>query len=272
MSALVSMMSDYRNRYGMAIVYLLGWLATSDGRIDERERRLLADSTDAFLGDRGAVDAVISLAKRANSDDLVIASRELRSSTDPLKTHVVFELILAMAMVDGVFSIGENHVVRFLGDVMGLSRTQFRQSFREVTGREPPDPGDLSSADWWRQREEQARERRRSDEPHSGAGGNAGSRGRASASSGTSGRRSQALAALGLEATATREEIKAAYRRLAKVHHPDRFEGLSEEVVAAAALSFRRIREAYEYLVQRRTSTSDSESPRRRARSAFAKS
>jgi hypothetical protein len=45
------------------------------------------------------------------------------------------------------------------------------------------------------------------------------------------------LALLGLPANATREEIKAAYYRLAKQHHPDRF---------GDAETFKRITAAYE--------------------------
>ncbi|WP_405418779.1 hypothetical protein [Marinobacter flavimaris] len=40
------------------------------------------------------------------------------------------------------------------------------------------------------------------------------------------------------------------YRRLAQIHHPDRFTALGEESVAAASQTFVRIREAYEYLVK----------------------
>jgi DnaJ like chaperone protein len=49
---------------------------------------------------------------------------------------------------------------------------------------------------------------------------------------------------------ASKEEIKQSYRRLAQIHHPDRFSSLGEESVAAASQTFVRIREAYDYLVK----------------------
>ena len=53
---------------------------------------------------------------------------------------------------------------------------------------------------------------------------------------------------LGLDSTATDEEIKKAYRRLAMKYHPDKVEGLGEEVKKNAEAQFREINEAYETL------------------------
>ena len=60
----------------------------------------------------------------------------------------------------------------------------------------------------------------------------------------------RALDILGLDATATRSEIKKAYRRLAQSHHPDRFFALGERDVASASMRFQKIQKAYEYLMQ----------------------
>jgi DnaJ like chaperone protein len=54
---------------------------------------------------------------------------------------------------------------------------------------------------------------------------------------------------LGLEHGASIEEVKRAYRRLAQVHHPDKFAALGKEAVAAATSTFQRIQDAYQYLV-----------------------
>ena len=56
---------------------------------------------------------------------------------------------------------------------------------------------------------------------------------------------------LGLDETATPTDIRAAYRRLATVHHPDRFSTMGPEAVAAASESFRRLTVAYERLTAR---------------------
>lgn len=53
---------------------------------------------------------------------------------------------------------------------------------------------------------------------------------------------------LGLDSSATNDEIKKAYRRLAMKYHPDKVEGMGEEMRKNAEAQFREINEAYETL------------------------
>ena len=62
--------------------------------------------------------------------------------------------------------------------------------------------------------------------------------------------RTKRLNLLGLKANATKEEIKAAYRRLAKEYHPDRLVGVSDVVKKIAEEKFKEVSEAYEYLIK----------------------
>lgn len=61
--------------------------------------------------------------------------------------------------------------------------------------------------------------------------------------------RRRALLALGLMETAGIKEIKQAYRQLAHIYHPDRFEQSTEDEQQAAAEKFLEIRRAYDFLV-----------------------
>lgn len=54
---------------------------------------------------------------------------------------------------------------------------------------------------------------------------------------------------LGLEKTASIEEVKATYRRLVKLTHPDRFMNESPEVQRQMSEKFRHIQESYESIV-----------------------
>ncbi|GGW38929.1 J domain-containing protein [Vreelandella hamiltonii] len=63
-------------------------------------------------------------------------------------------------------------------------------------------------------------------------------------------RTTRALAVLGLMPGASKTEVRKAYRRMAQLHHPDRFYSESEHQVALASARFQRIKNAYDYLMQ----------------------
>ncbi|MFC7369396.1 J domain-containing protein [Vreelandella zhaodongensis] len=60
----------------------------------------------------------------------------------------------------------------------------------------------------------------------------------------------RALAVLGLTPGASRTDIRRAYRRMAQLHHPDRFYSGSEHQIALASARFQRVKSAYDYLMQ----------------------
>ena len=64
--------------------------------------------------------------------------------------------------------------------------------------------------------------------------------------------RDWAYKSLEIEPTATNEEIKKAYRNMAKKYHPDKVNDLGEEVKKSATEKFRSVNEAYENLKTQR--------------------
>jgi len=61
--------------------------------------------------------------------------------------------------------------------------------------------------------------------------------------------REEMLRTFGLPATATRQDLSAAYRRLVAHHHPDRFHGAGAETQSEAAARFIEITRTYEELL-----------------------
>ena len=57
---------------------------------------------------------------------------------------------------------------------------------------------------------------------------------------------------LEITSTATDEEVKKAYREMAKKHHPDKVASLGEDVKKAATEKFQKISAAYEELKKQR--------------------
>lgn len=60
------------------------------------------------------------------------------------------------------------------------------------------------------------------------------------------------LAVLGLEENYSLKELKSAYRKMAKIHHPDNYATASEAQQKIAAEKFIRIQRAYDYLMDKK--------------------
>ena len=58
------------------------------------------------------------------------------------------------------------------------------------------------------------------------------------------------LMKLGLDPKASKDEIKKAFRSLAKEYHPDKLVGVNQTIKKIAEDKFREIREAYDYLIK----------------------
>jgi DnaJ like chaperone protein len=154
-------------------------------------------------------------------------------------------LAVTMAVRDGRLTVGENLVLQFLADLLGASPRAFAKLFRQTTHRPFPVAGDPSSVDWWRRREageqaEPAPDDWGSDRPSALDGDDD----EPPAADGPM-TRERALAVLGLGRRASAADAHAAYRRLAKVRHPDRFAPLGPAAVATATVAFERLRKAY---------------------------
>ena len=60
----------------------------------------------------------------------------------------------------------------------------------------------------------------------------------------------EAYRIMGVSPSATKQQLKKAYRTLAKKHHPDKFAGESEEIIKKAEEKFQELKEAYDVIKQ----------------------
>ena len=221
------------NQMGFCVVTLLAWLASSDGEVSSGEEERLREI--ASSGNNGAeLKLVVVSAERGEIRTLQLAC-EVVQELDVERKRLFLQLAVGISLEDGYLKTPEIHVLHFLADLMGLGTDGLNTIFEELTGHPFPAPGDPSSKSWWQERESDSK----SEGSRKREGGN---------KSETKPDRIKALATLGLEEDATADEIKSAYLRLAKVHHPDRFASLGPEAVEAATATFRRIQAAYEFL------------------------
>lgn len=240
-SSFASIYNTTRHRQSVCTLAVLTWVALCDGRLAAREQALLdriAESVDD-VEDLAAVEEIVRLHR---VDDLAIACKFLKSNLDHGGKRLLLQLAITMAIADGALSVGENHLLQFLADLLGVRPRAFSKLFQQIAHRPFPQAGDPSSPHWWRQREsgqaaapsadpaiaeDTSQEEREPDGQMT---------------------RSVALNVMGLDETASREKIHAAYRRLAKARHPDRFAPLGPAAVATASEAFKRLHEAYAVL------------------------
>ena len=253
---LQSLFRGAEHRQNLCVVTLLTWVASCDGTIEEGELDLLRTVASGVAGGEAVLPAVIDVARLGRPEDLEFACRYLRNHAARTERPLLAQLFVTMAAQDGHLTVAENHVLRFLADLLGLSARKFAKLFEQVTHRPFPEVGDVSAPEWWRRREAGVQARAPAD--HWGADGPGAARPAGAARAGVSeppppaakGRmtRDVALRMFGVEDGASPDVIHAVYRRLAKARHPDRYARLGPAAQATATAAFTRLQEAYSLL------------------------
>ena len=234
---------------GFSILFLIAWIAGSDGSIHSAERERIREMLATASVDVNA-DTFIRSVANCDPARFVRSCRALTQLPFESRLHVV-DLAIGIAVADGRLAVGENHILRLLADLLELPASVLATSFATATGMPFPAPGDPSSVDWWKARE-QTRDDQRSASGHSPSGqaddsARSDRRRRRTSSQMT---RSAALAILGLDSSASHDAVRTRFRELARIHHPDRFAALGDEAVAVATTTFTRIREAHDALIR----------------------
>lgn len=222
------------------MLLIMSWIASCDGSVDEDELRGLREIA-ASGQDDAQLSAVIEIARSGTIEDLQLAC-EVLSRVEPQHRVLMLQMTIGMALEDGVLTTAEGHILRLVCDVLSLTPSDLDNLFREMTGAPFPPPTDLSSAAWW-----ESRSTRQSNRAAGSTHGQTRTSTDRCETPSTS--RLRDLGVLGLDEHATIDEIREAYRRMAMVHHPDKFVALGPEAVKAAEITFCRIRASYERLV-----------------------
>ncbi len=238
---------------GLAVLMILSWISTSDGHIDEREKQALLSIAKSG-GHTECANFIFKLALEVNIPAIQLACEIIRVRFAGKEADLFMEMAIGIAIADRHLYPAENHILRLLGDLLGISKIRLNYLFSEITGKPLPDAPDVSSRQYWESKRSTnkgtTREQSNSSKQGSGSTGSNSSQEKSDSSKRPRkpNRYEEAHETLGIPRGATKQEIKTAYRRLAKVHHPDRFHSLGKEAVEAAHTTFTRIQDAYSYL------------------------
>jgi DnaJ-domain-containing protein 1 len=232
------------DRQDLCLIAILAWIASCDGTIAPQERELL-DGIAAGLPHLPNVGAVIDAMATARVDDLELACRHVRNRMDRGGKRLLLQLAVTMAVQDGYLTVGENWVLQFLADLLGMSPRKFARLFQDTTHRPFPTAGDPSSLRWWHDREAGIPAQPSPEAQSISGAERGGAEPREPAERMT---RAVALRVLGLDESAPPDAVHRAYRRMAKFRHPDRFAKLGPAAVSAATAAFERVKDAYQLL------------------------
>jgi len=198
----------------VALIILIASVMKADGSVKRSE----LDYVKRFLlnnyGEERGKQYLIVLRDIVGSDkaiDLRAVCQQIKENTDYTTRYHMVDFLFGLAVADGLCSADENGVIRTIAQGLGINQYDYTSMYsRYVSGR---------------------------------SGSSSNYRG---SQSGTS--LSDSYRMLGLKDSATDEEVKKAYRRLAMKYHPDKVEGMGEEVKRNAEAQFRKINEAYEQI------------------------
>jgi DnaJ like chaperone protein len=176
-------------------------------------------------------------------ETFVQALSTLREASHPIR-RLALQGAIEVALGSGTLPLAQNHALRTVVDALKMPVGEWVKLMSDRIGIEPPEPWDPGLKAAWRGRE--------------GSGsGPAGSWDDAGSHSAPRTQlpedrieRIKALALLGLDEEAEEGDIKRAFHRVSRVHHPDHYASLGAEAALEADRSFRRIKEAYEFLLK----------------------
>lgn len=239
MSSFLHALRSAADPIAACLKFVLVWAAAADESVDDAEMALIAAAAPDRTGSPTAREILRFVEPRNLASDAG-AFAIFRQTIKPEYRERFLELVIGIMTADGRMAHSEVHALRFLADLLEISPGRLNALYSSDAGKDLPTPPDISDPAWW----DALEARRHSSES---ASSSTGSRSDDSKGAQPDSRR-QAWAVLGLVEGASLDEIRTAYRRLASVHHPDRFAGMGTGAVHAATATFQRIQSAYETL------------------------
>lgn len=204
-----------------ALLVLIAAVMKADSVVRKSELELVKRFLVSNYGEEKAKELLLKL-RDMQQEDFPINDicQQIKQNTDYTTRYHMLDFLFSIADADGEVTFQEQSLLRTISNRLGINARDFLSIMaRHVAGNY----GGF------------------------GGGGRSGGSGSGSSrSSSSTGYTKDPYKVLGLDSTATDEEIKKAYRRLAMKYHPDKVEGLGEEVKKNAEAQFREINEAYE--------------------------
>ena len=210
---------EQRNSFMVSLLVLSSAVIKADGRIYKSELDAVRSFIRQNFGESAVEDAMSILDQlKTQQVNIYSVGSQIADNMNYSQRLQLFHYLTQLALADGNFSESEKSVLEAIGGAIRLSASDTASIIAMYYSGS------------------------------SGYGSGAGSSSRSR--TGTS--LDSAYAILEISSSATDDEVKSAYRRMAMKHHPDKVATLGPEVQKAAEEKFRKIQDAYETIKQAR--------------------
>ncbi|OVE81284.1 hypothetical protein BVY04_03590 [bacterium M21] len=240
---LSKLLAESKDRKGICIQLLLTWLMSADGNVTDKELDFFDDAAPP-AGDESYLEEFLFMCEDGKYLEIQLACEYLRRHLSQRNAREFVRLAIGMILADGRFTYMERYILELYCDMFEISHEELCQLFHDVKGVDLPELGNPGAKEWWVRHERdylRRRERRRAQTQSGYPVATAADR-RAAI-------QARAYAILGLPQGASREDVRMTFRRLAQIHHPDRFHRLGPEAMQVATETFNRIKRAHDYLL-----------------------
>lgn len=203
-----------------ALMVLIAAVMKVDGQVKRSELDFVKRFLLANYGEERGKEMLKVLQQMVQRDipiDRVCA--QIKVNTDYSTRYHMVDFLFGIGGADGEFHQSEINMLRLIAQYLGISTSDYTSIFERHVGY--ADGSGYSDSN------------RRS-------------------SGGTYNK--DPYRVLGIDSSATDDEVKKAYRRMAMKYHPDRVAGMSEELQRNAVEQMKEINEAYDVIKQRRAS------------------
>jgi len=214
-----------------ALLVLIAAVMKADGQVKRSELDYVKQFLVSNYGEEQAKEMLLILRDIVNRDIPVHdVCQQIKVNTDYTTRYHMVDFLCGLAEVDGDFDMKEHNVIRTIVVGLGINAADFASIYaRHATTRRS-----------W------------SDHTESSRSGSSYNNGRQQSYARTDNSGRDPYKILGIDSTATDQEVKKAYRRLAMKYHPDRVETMGEEIKRNAEQQFKIINEAYETICRAR--------------------
>ena len=203
----------------VALMVLIAAVMKVDGQVKRSELDYVKRFLLANYGEEHGKQMLKVLQQMVERDipiDQVCA--QIKVNTDYSTRYHMVDFLFGIGGADGEFQQSELNMLRLIAQYLGISQSDYTSIHERHVGR-----GDTNYSD-------------------------------NSRSSSSSTYNKDPYKVLGIDSSATDDEVKRAYRRMAMKYHPDRVAGMSEELQRNAAEQMKEINQAYEVIKDRRAS------------------